>query len=115
MIDREKLLNSLKCLASDNNWCEIDRPYDNCPYYGRNCAKMMARDALKLLKEQPQWISVDDALPEEHGDYLAIIDGQVKPVVFDYTRRWAHYTYKGIVVDDNITHWMQLPKGVKSE
>lgn len=108
MIDREKLLQALERCSTTGSCRE-------CTYYGWYCLHNLFTDSLALLREQPQWISVDVALPEEHGDYLAIIDGQVKPVVFDYARRWARYTYKGIVVDDNVTHWMPLPKGVQNE
>ena len=50
-IDKEKVIKGLDCLANDNAACSSD-----CPYYENRvpagCFQAMARDALKLLKEQ---------------------------------------------------------------
>ena len=65
--------------------------------------------------KQAKWTRVEDKLPEEPSDYLAIINGHVESVMFHYARRWMRYTAKGLIVDDNVTHWMpmpELPEGV---
>ena len=68
------------------------------------------------------WISVDDAVPENTDNVLAVLDGQV--CIMNYfsfqengetIMAWA-YVYDGIngdgVYDDNYepTHWMPIPK-----
>ncbi len=57
-----------------------------------------------------KWISVNDQLPPDVGDYLvAFDDGLVQS--FDYTdldRMRGFWGYEGMLAS-KVTHWMQLP------
>lgn len=51
---------------------------------------------------QNQWISVEEALPEEDGLYFILIDN-IHPRVCEFENgTWSGY--------DNITHWMPIPE-----
>ena len=81
-----------------------------------------ARDAWQAAKTQavPEWISVEDKLPTENGNYLVCIDGDV----FYLTAKWVKNHFKflargyGLTEDFTdwrycegvkVTHWMTLP------
>ena len=81
-----------------------------------------ARDAWQAAKAQavPEWISVEDKLPTENGNYLVCIDGDV----FYLTAKWVKNHFKflargyGLTEDFTdwrycegvkVTHWMTLP------
>ena len=68
----------------------------------------------------PEWISVEDKLPTENGNYLVCIDGDV----FYLTAKWVKNHFKflargyGLTEDFTdwrycegvkVTHWMTLP------
>ena len=68
----------------------------------------------------PEWISVEDKLPAENGNYLVCIDGDV----FYLTAKWVKNHFKflargyGLTEDFTdwrycegvkVTHWMTLP------
>lgn len=60
MVDYEKVLKGLECMANDDATCTSD-----CPYFvnfEHNCVGDMARDALKLLKEQQETIELQGSL-----------------------------------------------------
>lgn len=60
-MEREKILNGLRCHAG----CEQGFDCDNCDYIGNgDCSELLARDALKLLKEQE---AVTIKKTKEHG------------------------------------------------
>ena len=50
-----------------------------------------------------QWISVEEALPEENGIYFVLINSKA-PHITTFTDKWniGNNTY-------NITHWMKIP------
>lgn len=70
-----------------------------------------------------EWISVEDRLPEDYGNYLgACIDGEVTEVTFipntNAAYRGLHWStcdadgFKWLTNDD-VTHWMPLPEPPK--
>lgn len=63
---------------------------------------------LQKLKseQQPEWISVEDRLPEEDGSYAVIYDGLKKVYVY-------YFESKSQGFNENITHWMPLPEPPK--
>lgn len=69
MIDRKKVIKALECCA--NNKPFYHAHCDQCPYNGRlpenegGCTQL-AKDALKLLKEQEPIIRCEDC---KHEDY----------------------------------------------
>lgn len=51
MTDLEKVIKGLECLISNEVPCE------GCPYYGSGyCLRNIAKDAMALLKEQPELV-----------------------------------------------------------
>lgn len=72
MSDREKVINCIKyCI---NHPLCID--CDACDYGGESsviCDRLI-QDTLALLKEQPQWVSVKDKLPELGKNVLVYIE-----------------------------------------
>ena len=88
------------------------------------------RMAIAALREQPQWISVEDRLPEESTEVLSFfcvrkIDGtwerytatairlcDAKWLVSDYQNGIEAYSW-GTDIEDccfRVTHWMSLPE-----
>ena len=77
-------------------------------------------DELKLLDEwrdseiarAPQWISVEDKLPDENRDYLcAFDDGTIETYPFDAVEHlciWGSNSGRF-----GVTHWMELPEPPK--
>ena len=56
--------------------------------------------ANKMYYEQSEWISVEDALPDEYGLYLTIRESSLS-----FTRWFG----LGGFSDDFVTHWQSLP------
>lgn len=120
MIDRQKAIEAfIRC--GTPGACS-----DKCAYFseGFNCYRAMKHDLLELLREQPQWISVKDRLPDDASDVLAYYDcgdtGQVMFVNY-YKNNWYDAVFNDLIDDLEqgcITHWMSLPKppeGVKQD
>lgn len=59
----------------------------------------------------PQWISVEDRLPETEGKYLVCMGGE-KYIGVEYFID-GHFT--NILVDLIVTHWQPLPKPPKGK
>lgn len=67
MIDREKVIKGLEC-------CGISRSCIGCPYVGElfdgcygSCISYLNRDALELLKEQPEIVRCEDCKYYSNG------------------------------------------------
>ena len=88
----------------------------------RTVHQFRVRDLASVKKAQavPEWISVEDKLPTENGNYLVCIDGDV----FYLTAKWVKNHFKflargyGLTEDFTdwrycegvkVTHWMTLP------
>ena len=52
MLDREKVMAALKCVANLETELTAECRERGCPYVGRECERSVAADALALLKEQ---------------------------------------------------------------
>ena len=63
----------------------------------------------------PQWISVDDRLPEEDGYYLCCIKSSLFPdrVYIDILECDKGSFEEGHIYTDTVTHWMPLPEPPK--
>lgn len=102
-------------------------------YVGNDCYTDRMQTACKMaiaaLREQPRWISVDDALPEDDlppdTDRVAI---KVLTVTNHGTRRFVReltrqrWWWKGVMQPwswskdaRGVTHWMPLPEPPKEE
>ena len=113
MVDREKVLTWLKICGEDSDCSGC------CPYLTENnyanpmkysnplkCMEALMRDALELLKEQqPQWISVDDRLPDKQPDEYLVVNAHNVETAICLDNRWI--TPRRVT---KITHWMPLPE-----
>ena len=65
----------------------------------------------------PEWISVDDRLPEEDGYYLCCIKSSLFPdrVYIDILECDKGSFEEGHIYTDTVTHWMLLPEPPKGE
>ena len=70
------------------------------------CIELLNEQADKIAKLENQWISVEDELPDEFGDYLVYGEGFIES---DY---W-NSTIDEFAFRDDATHWMPLPKPPK--
>jgi len=75
-IDREKVIKGLKKCSIDDVDCK------HCPYNGEGtkkygCETVMQRDALKLLKEQPEIVRCKDCKYRHSSDCIAEMEGDV--------------------------------------
>ena len=70
-----------------------------------------------------KWISVKVRLPEEYGNYLAVVDGEVTectysgPFVKGIITGWSTCEANGLkwLRDEHVTCWMPLPEPPKEE
>ena len=110
MTDREKVMNGLECLSNENNICSKN----TCPYYMfESCVPEISHDALELLKKHPQWIRVEDRLPEVGKVVLAFGTRSATTGMFQGVCKrndrwlWKKHTIK------HVSHWMPLPEPPK--
>ena len=76
-------------------------------------AKMLAENT-RLAEKVPHWISVKDRLPEEDGNYLAVMDGDLCGQEEPFTSMCG--IEKGKWDEPNmVLYWMPLPKTPKEE
>jgi hypothetical protein len=101
-----------------SNWTYMGQEMSLDAFHaGYQAAKDQFADSSKVM---PQWVSVKDRLPEE--DIAVLVYGQVlndPPDVIGVRRRyngdqeWKH-TWESedgfIYREDDVTHWMPLPK-----
>lgn len=112
MIEREKVIKSLEeCSGGDCSGCQ----YFGQDIYVDHCWDKLMKVAAELLKEQePQWISVDDRMPEGMGTVLIAHKGGVSFGWFNgaYWTKGAATKHKPI---KTVTHWMPLPEPPKED
>lgn len=120
MKDKE-IVKALRCCASGESEGE-------CPFtekYGRDgCAKVSAdlierltAENVVLREKVPQWISVDEKLPELGTRVIATDGVFVGEAIFARDSRWSGYG-GGILRDcigSVVTHWMPLPPVPKED
>lgn len=71
----------------------------------------LRRENAELKARVPQWILVDDGLPEEDGYYLCCIKSSLFPdrVYIDILECDKGSFEEGHIYTDTVTHWMPLP------
>ena len=125
---REKLVELLKTSACPSQFiCD-----PTCKYYGfEDCfPERFADYLLSNGVTMPQWISVDDRLPDETGRYLAVkkriapddFGGDRTDIVIirffvdDGFRMPVHIPdWINKKINEEVTHWMPLPQPPKGE
>lgn len=77
----------------------------------------LRRENAELRARIPQWISIDDKLPEEDGYYLCCIKSSLFPdrVYIDILECDKGSFEEGHIYTDTVTHWMLLPDLPKGE
>ena len=77
----------------------------------------LRRENAELRARVPQWISVDDRLPDEDGYYLCCIKSSLFPdrVYIDILECDKGSFEEGHIYTDTVTHWMPLPEPLKGE
>lgn len=86
-------------------------------YTKLNCHYAMAMSKITEL-EKYQWVSVDDKLPEDSGEYMVYIVANNEPknksiITLYYTnlsKRFVYYDNDNIFT---VTHWCYLPEPPK--
>ena len=77
----------------------------------------LRRENAKLRERVPEWISVEDRLPEDNSDVLAYLsigeEGRIYPA--NYAKGvWFDCIFNAPVTEST-THWMPLPEPPKGE
>ena len=70
--------------------------------------------AISALREQPRWISVEEAMPKDQCDVLvvALWNGEWQTMtgwISCVTDKWRCVTPYGEHEPEKVTHWMPLP------
>ena len=123
MRDYEEAVLKQARTCANRKYCDIG---GNCEYYDLDvCCQGGEKDILKdaasaieeLLAAVPNWISVEERLPEVDERVLACVGIPGELSVWDGVRwngeEWeaeeeAAYDY-WTTIDDPVTHWMPLP------
>lgn len=137
MVDREKVINGLRCLSNPYIQDMDERDCENCKYDNASCFLDVTADALSLLKAQePGWISVKERLPDEHDSifagraqlskylwskesdnvnvYVEFPDGTGR-VTEGRLQDGKWWTRISPVLNPVVTHWKPLPEPPKEE
>ena len=90
-----------------------------------DCVDALLKDALAYIKQleaaQPKWISVEERLPDDRGNFITKIhcdNGDwIEVNTFDYMEKeWWHDAVNCTVkATDFVTHWMPLPEPPKED
>lgn len=73
------------------------------------------KDALEALAAQPKWISVEERLPNDHGNFLTKIHCEkgdwIEVNTFDHTEKewWHDAGNRTEEATEFVTHWMPMP------
>ena len=103
---------------------------EQCPYDPANCEWEAKGDALRLIQrleaQVPKWISVEERLPEKHGQMVVGLynqHGADKALLFPYVFTWHAYGSNGYVNGPHFSdegldglkvhYWMPLPEPPK--
>ena len=90
------------------DYCE---DHSHCIYFEAG-----AEYGYQYAQTHPNWISVEDQLPEECELVYAIREGNVEPGIYKFMAKdqweWAP---RFIACLDDITHWMPLPQPPRKE
>ena len=92
--------NSVYCFAVPDDADDIVRPY----YRARS-----GKPGWCPLRPAPEWISVEERLPEAEGWYLTF--NEASPSGFSNVDKWMPGRW--IIAESNmvhVTHWMPLPE-----
>lgn len=90
----------------------IDEVKDTCnPASKRGLLYVGFVTGAEWADAHPHWISVEDELPKEYEEVLAIanVDGNIVPFVGVCENGMFYFTEPTIRKERRVTHWMPLP------
>lgn len=134
----DEIKKALECCAEIGVCSECH--YYNKLKFGGECVEIKSIDALNYIRQlenhigeltekvtqleaaQPKWISVDERLPEKHGQHCVCLfnqHGADKSILFPYVFTWYAYGHNGYVNGPHFSdegldglkvyYWMPLP------
>ena len=125
-MSRDKQIEGMAKILCTNRFAKCENCYTKektCTYY------FEATQLYKAGYRKQEWISVDERLPEESGEYLVFWqdDYESRMCVVYYEANYDGHTYEmkgrtvwfvcdrdyGDLEIENITHWMPLPQPPK--
>ena len=111
----EELVKSLRlCDSANCVGCTLYGFYDCGSIINPQAADMLEKLAAEKDAKKPEWISVNDRLPDSNNVVFACIDdGQCKIVRSAYVSSYGKW--KWIEEHQTVTHWMPLPEPPKEE
>ena len=88
-----------------------------------DCVDALLKDALAYIKQleavQPKWISVEERLPDDRGNFITKIhcdNGDwIEVNTFDYMEKEWWHDAVNCTVTKFVTHWMPLPEPPKED
>lgn len=114
-LSAEELAKSLRlCGSASCTGCALYGFYDCGSIINPQAADMLEKLAAEKDAKKPEWISVNDRLPDSNNVVFACIDdGQCKIVRSAYVSSYGKW--KWIEEHQTVTHWMPLPEPPKEE
>ena len=90
-----------------------------------DCVDALLKDALAYIKQleavQPKWISVEERLPDDRGNFITKIhcdNGDwIEMNTFDYMEKewWHDAVDRTVKATEFVTHWMPIPEPPKED
>ena len=90
-----------------------------------DCVDALLKDALAYIKQleavQPKWISVEERLPDDRGNFITKIhcdNGDwIEVNTFDHTEKewWHDAVDRTVEATEFVTHWMPIPEPPKED
>lgn len=114
-LSAEELAETLRlCGSASCTGCALYGFYDCGSIINPQAADMLEKLAAEKDAKKPEWISVNDRLPDSNNVVFACIDdGQCKIVRSAYVSSYGKW--KWIEEHQTVTHWMPLPEPPKEE
>lgn len=116
----DEIKKGLECCTpvwAGNHWKTCN---SNCPYIGLadSCRGQLVYDALAYIQQLeakiPQWISVEERLPEE-ADEVLVFCRNGETTWTNLAHRVGKQWWRVGVPMQCVTHWMPLPEPPKGE
>lgn len=107
-------LISRSALLAVPNVCKVTEYDESGCGISYNAVPVEAIKAAPVVDAAPQWISVDERLPEDDGHYLCYTtDGYYNFCVYYGDGEWMILDQEDLA--QNVTHWMPLPEPPKMD
>lgn len=105
-------LNEVSIEEGHTGWRMVydQHNYFDCNYIPQEAGRRYANWAISQM--QPEWVSVEDRLPEINQQVLVVDKGKVKNAVYEQQGDYRLFFLEkdGIFHYSNVTHWNYLPQ-----